>query len=168
MGQDGENLQMFLYLKSLLETKNKKFLEQIGAEEGDEVVPAGVVYVKTAISDLRVNAPDDTLARDAVKAAQEREGMVLDNEDVIGAMGLRYTPLYSAKSPTKILDSKRKYLFTEESFESVMDTVEGAVSDIADRMASGDASASARVLKGGGTRCEYCSFKPICRQAIIK
>lgn len=166
--KDGENLQMFLYLKSLLETKNKKFLEQIGAEEGDEVVPAGVVYVKTAISDLRVNAPDDTLARDAVKAAQEREGMVLDNEDVIGAMGLRYTPLYSAKSPTKILDSKRKYLFTEESFESVMDTVEGAVSDIADRMASGDASASARVLKGGGTRCEYCSFKPICRQAIIK
>ena len=165
---EGENLQMFLYLKSLLETKNKGFLESLGAQDGDEIVPAGVIYVKTSVTDERVDLPDDALALEAVKASQKREGMVLDNEDVIAAMGLRYTPLFSSRSPNKITDSKRKNLFTEESFESVMDTVESAVSDIADRMASGDAGASPKVMKGGSTRCEWCSFKPICRAAVIK
>ena len=166
--ENGENLQMFLYLKSLLETDNKIFLEQLGGKVGDEVVPAGVIYVKTSVSDERVDAPDDELARECVKAAQKREGMVLDNEEVIAAMGLHYTPLFSARSPQKITDSKRKYLFTEQSFESVMDRVERAAATIADKMASGDASASPKVLKGGTTRCEWCAFKPICRAAVIK
>ena len=44
----GENLQMLLYLKSVVETENPEFKEKLGVGEGGKVIPAGIVYVKTA------------------------------------------------------------------------------------------------------------------------
>ena len=41
----GENLQMFLYLKSVTETKNQAFLDRLGIGDGGSLIPAGVIYV---------------------------------------------------------------------------------------------------------------------------
>ena len=164
--KEGKNLQMFLYLKSILDTKNEKFKERIGLGEGGRLIPAGVIYVKTSITDKRIDIPSDELAREAVKEAQGREGMVLDDEEIISAMNMRYTPLYSKRTPDKIPDSKRKYLFTEESFDGMMSDALSTVSDVADRICEGDASASPRD-DGTALHCEMCEFKPICRSKVI-
>ena len=53
--------------------------------EGGRLIPAGVIYVKTSVRDVRIDTPDDGLASAAVKAAQGREGMVLNDPEVIKA-----------------------------------------------------------------------------------
>ena len=58
-------------------------------------------------------------------------------------------------------------MYDERGWESIMETVYGSVGKIADGIRSGDASARPLIDKKGGTACEYCEFKPICRKAII-
>ena len=165
---EGRNLQMFLYLDAIVNSKSKGFCEAAGVEGDGRLHPAGVSYLKTAIGDTRINLPDDAMALEEVKEAQEREGMVLDNDEVIGAMGLRYTPLYSKRSPDKISDTKKKYLFTEEGWDSIMETVRSSATKIASGIRSGSACATPTVSKDGSTHCEWCDYKPICRKAVIK
>lgn len=165
--EEGRNLQMFLYLDAIVNSKNPDFIRNIGAE-GGKILPAGVIYHKSSLSDVRVPIPDDELAYSAVSAAQSREGMVLSDDDVISAMGLEFTPLYSKKSPNKISDSKRQFMFDEDGWQSIMNTVHEVTANIADGIRSGDASANPSVNEKGHTACEYCEYKPICRKAIIE
>ena len=160
----GANLQMFLYLKALLESENEAFKAGLGVGESGRLMPAGVIYVKTSVGDVRVDTPDDAAAEQAVKSAQRREGMLLDDEEIISAMNLKYTPLYSAKTPDKIPDAKRKYLYSEEGWEQIMQTVEGSVAGVADGIRSGEMPATPKWQKDGKSSCEYCEFKPICRK----
>ncbi len=161
---EGANLQMFLYLKALLESENESFRSSLGVGKSGRLIPAGVIYVKTSVGDVRVDTPDDAAAEQAVKEAQHREGMLLDDEEIISAMSLKYTPLYSAKTPDKIPDSKRKYLYNEEGWEQIMQTVEGSVARVSDGIRSGEMPATPKWQKGGKSSCEYCEFKPICRK----
>ncbi|MBQ8583403.1 MAG: PD-(D/E)XK nuclease family protein [Clostridia bacterium] len=161
----GSNLQMFLYLKALLDTENERFKQAAGVGDGGRLIPAGVIYVKTAVGDVRVDTPSDEAAIDAVKAAQEREGMILDDPEIISAMNIKYTPVYSARYPDKIPDGKRKYLFSEESFGEIMKTVESSVMSVAAGIRGGDASAAPKADPRGIVHCDFCEYKPICRVA---
>lgn len=159
---EGANLQMFLYLKALVESDNHGFRAALGVEEDGRLIPAGVIYVKTSVRDVRVDLPDDGIADEAVKSAQGREGMILDDPDAIDAMTLKYTPVYSKRTPDKIADTKRKYLYDEQGWSQIMDTVEDSVRRVADGIRSGHMDATPKEHKGK-TPCEYCSFKPVCR-----
>ena len=154
---------MFLYLRALVESDKKKFRERVGVGEGGSLVPAGVIYVKTAVSDMKIQTPDDSLAEEAVKAAQGREGMILDTPENITAMTLRYTPVYSPSYPNEIRDNKRDLLYTPDGWKDIMETVEGAVITAADGIRGGVMTASPKE-KGSSSPCEYCEFKPICRK----
>ncbi len=160
---EGMNLQMFLYLKALVESENQKFRERLGVNEGGNIRPAGVIYVKTNIRDVKIARPDDDIAMKAAKTAQEREGMILDDEDVIGAMTLKYTPVYSERNPDKISAANRKYLFDGEGWNNIMQTVEESVCRVADGIRRGTMDASPKE-KGNDSPCDYCDFKPICRK----
>ncbi len=161
---EGSNLQMFLYLKALVDSENEKFRESLGVENDGRLLPGGVIYVKTSVRDVRVDTPDDLVASDAVKAAQGREGMILDDPDSIGAMTLKYTPVYSRRTPDKIPDTKRKYLYDEAGWDSIMKTVEGAVIGVADGIRGGIMDAAPKERKNQSP-CDYCNFKPICRRS---
>lgn len=165
---EGSNLQMFLYLKSLIETENASFKEKMGVGDGGRLIPAGVIYVKTAVSDVRVDLPDDALAEETVKSNQKREGMVLGDPEILSAMRLKYTPVYSERTPDKVPAAKEKLLFSEESFGDIMKTVEGSVADVADRMRQGKIEAHPKHKGSDSLPCEYCEFKPICRSAVKK
>lgn len=161
---EGANLQMFLYLKSLVESENRKFRESLGVGENGKLIPAGVIYVKTSVRDVRVDTPDDELASQAVKSAQGREGMILDDGDSIAAMTLKYTPLYSRRTPDKIPDTKRKLLYDEAGWQGIMDTVESSVIRVADGIREGKMDADPKEKKNQSP-CDFCEFKPICRRA---
>ena len=145
------------------DSKNDKFRESIGVADGGRVMPAGVIYVKTSVSDVRVDSPDDELAISTVKQAQAREGMLLDDPDVISAMTLKYTPLYSKRTPDKIPDAKRKFLYNEEGWGEIMKTVEPSVLSVAAGIRGGEMDANPKEQKVKSP-CEYCPYKPICRR----
>ncbi len=165
---EGSNLQMFLYLKSLVESDNKRFHRDLGLGESGRIVPAGVIYVKTTVGDVRIDTPDDNAAEEAVKSAQGREGMILNDPDVISAMDVRYTPVFDARYPDKITKTKEKYLYTEEEWGEIMQTVESSVMRVADAIRDGEMPATPKWLKSGKSSCEYCEFKPICRKVEKK
>ena len=160
---EGANLQMFLYLKALVESENEKFRASLGVGEGGRLIPAGVIYVKTSVRDLKVDTPDDSIASEAVKSAQGREGMILDDPEVISAMTLKYSPVYSMRTPDKIAKTKEKFLYTEEGWGEIMHTVEDSVCRVADGIRSGVMDANPKEHKGKSP-CDYCNFKPICRR----
>ena len=161
---EGSNLQMFLYLKALVESQKKEYRKGLGVGKDGKIIPAGVIYVKTAVSDVRIDTPDDNLAEEAVKSAQEREGMILDNADSISAMTLRYSPVYSPSYPDQIRSNKQHLLYTEDGWSNLMNTVESAVLRVSDGIRDGKMDAQPKETKGRSS-CEYCEFKPICRKA---
>ena len=96
--KNGENLQMMLYLKAVVETDTEAFKKRIGAPESSRLIPAGIVYVKTSVADITVDHPSDELALAEVKAAFERIGASLDDERSLEAMNPDYIPVVKARN----------------------------------------------------------------------
>lgn len=167
--KEGKNLQMFLYLKAICDTKNEEFRKLLGVGKNGRIIPAGVVYVKTSLSDVTIDRPSREDAERALRAAQKREGMVLNDENIISAMGLEYTPLYSEKSPDSILKSKEKFMYDESDFDTIMKDIENVVQSIVQKMRSGEISANPRLVgKRDRSPCEYCNYRAVCRNVRTK
>ncbi len=163
--EHGKNLQMFLYLRAIIDSKNEEFKKDIGLCDGGRIIPAGVVYHKTFIGEENLPIPDDSLALETVKGKQTREGMVLSDDEVLAAMGLEFTPVYDPKHPESINPKKTDRLFTEEQFnKDIAETVEGSVKRVARKMREGKICAEPNV-DGDFSPCNFCDFKPICRNA---
>ncbi len=158
--EKGRNLQMFLYLKAIMESDKKKFRQSLGVSENGKIIPAGVIYVKTSLSDVVVDVASDDEALRAVKENQLREGMVLDTDENLSLMGDEYIPGQNKRDGAK-------YRYTEEGLADIMKTVESSVLKIADRIKSGKAHAKpdpdAKV-----SPCDYCDYKPVCRNVKVK
>ena len=82
-------------------------------------------------------------------------------------MGLEYTPVYNKKKPNEINEAKRKYLFDEDEWQDISDTVETSVKTVAERICRGEFPAIPDTEGAGYSPCVYCEFKPICRKAEI-
>ena len=162
---EGRNLQMFLYLKAMIDSKNQKFRESIGQSGNGRILPAGVIYVRTSVDDVKLKAPDDSLETKALEEAQERSGMVLDDEEIISAMGTRYTPVGTKDG--QIAPKTEHLRYDEEGWEKLMKTVEESVITVARGIRSGSACATPST-SGGHSSCEWCEYKPICRKVRIK
>ena len=158
----GQNLQMFLYLKAIVDTKNKKFLHELGVKDGRAPIPAGVVYVKTEVGDVRIDSPVKEIAEKAVADAQTRNGMILGEDAVFAASNAKYLPVRMKADGTPYATSADK-VYTREGWGELCLKLKGVVESIADRMKSGDVSARPLVEKGRKSPCEYCEFRPVCR-----
>lgn len=164
--EDGKNLQMFLYLKSIVDTKKPEFLKEIGVENDGKLIPAGVIYVKAEIGDVKIDRPSESESIEKVMAAQGRQGMILDDPVSIAAMNTSYIPVKFKKDGTPEARSKER-LYSYDGWESLCDKMNGVISDVSKKMRGGDIQASPMVKPRGETPCEYCKFKPICRNAKI-
>ena len=162
--KNGENLQMFLYLKSIVESKNQKFKERIGLKHSGKLIPAGVVYVKTSLSDVKVNHDDTDEITEAIKKNQGRDGMILDDPISIAAQNPEYSPVKYRKDGTPLAASE-KYLYTPDGWDELMNTVEEVIGGICAKMRSGDIHAEAKGHRGEKLPCEYCEYKPFCRKS---
>jgi ATP-dependent helicase/nuclease subunit B len=159
---DGKNLQMFLYLKSITDCKKKSFRKLLGVGEGGEILPAGLIYVKTEIKDQRVASPSDEAADAAVKAAQRRVGMILNDNEVIGATGEKYLPVKFTKSG-EVDKRYAKYLYTPEDWNEISDRIDGVVGRIGHMISSGYIKSTSGKDKQKKSPCEWCKFKAFCR-----
>ena len=158
---EGKNLQMFLYLKSIVETDNESFKRMLGAKEGGRVLPAGVVYMNAAISDAKIDSPSPEAEEAALNAAQKRSGMLLYDPVSISAMNPDYLPVSFKKDGEPYATSKNR-LYTLEGWEELCSTLSDVVCDIAENIRHGDISAKPMRSKSYSP-CERCAMKPICR-----
>ena len=163
---EGKNLQMFLYLKSIIETEKSGFRDRIGAGEGGRLIPAGVIYMKADIKDGKIPRSDPEAAKAAVEEMQLRIGLVLDEEESLAAMNPSYLPVkYDDKGkPTRYTVQN---LYTLPEWDSFCDTISNVMRDIGDRMVSGDISATPFKNGKKNSSCTYCDFKAICRNAKV-
>lgn len=162
-----ENLQMFIYMKAIVEGENKALREDLGISEGTKIHPAGVLYAKTGVRDLEISLPDDAIALEIVKDAQRREGMILDTPEIINATTIKYSPMYDKRYPNKIPDAKRKYLYSEDEWKNISETVDRSIGCVADRIRSGNIEANPKEM-ARGYACDFCKFMPICRKGIVE
>lgn len=166
--EEGKNLQMFIYMKAIVEGKNKALREDLGIDEKTEIHPAGVLYAKTSVRDLCIEVPDDNIALEEVKKAQRREGMMLNNPEVISANTVKYSPLYYGRNPEKIDTQKEeKWLYNEDRWKEISATVEGSISRVANKIRSGKIEATPAEI-GRGFACDFCKFMPICRKGRVE
>ena len=161
----GLNLQMFLYLKSVTETERKEFRNSLGVSENGKMIPAGVLYVKTAIDNAKISKNSESELNDALKANRARLGMLLDDEKSISAMNSEYIPIKYKKDGTYDSHSLSK-LYTLGGWDRISDIIENSVKTVCEKMASGDIDAlPLKKQSGKGDACSYCNFKAICRNA---
>ena len=158
--ENGRNLQMFLYLKAIMESDKAKFRESLGVKNDGKIVPAGVIYIKTSLADAQIDRDSNDEALAAIKKNQAREGMTLEGEINESLMGEDYIPGKGKR------DSEN-YRYSEEEFEEIMASVENAVINIAGKIRSGKADAEPN-LDGKYSPCEWCEFKPVCRNVKTK
>ena len=158
--EKGRNLQMFLYLKAIMESDKAKFRESLGLGENGKIIPAGVIYVKTSLADAHIDRDSDELALDAVKKNQLREGMTLDGDMNDALMGEEYIPGKNKREAAK-------YRYSEEGFDEIMQKVEDSVLRISEGIKSGRAEAKPN-LDGTFSPCDFCEYKPVCRNVKVK
>ncbi len=154
---DGENLQMFLYMKSITDSASPDFRRELGVKNQGKIIPAGVLYASTKVKDTTVNSSSDLLAADAVKELYIRQGMILDDKKNLEASNPLYLPR-NAKNPTD-------YTYTLDRWSSMMKDIETVVLDTVDQMKSNEFKASPREAVGKSTPCDYCNYRVICRSA---
>ena len=156
---NGKNLQMFLYLKAITDTKNPVFRKELGVGENGKIIPAGVIYVKTDIKDVSVVHSSISEADAAVRKNQQRRGMILNDEIAISAMNRDYIPIHFTKGGAPYKESE-KYLYDMNGWDELNSKISEKITEISSSMKSGDISTA---KKGDDSPCSYCKFKPICR-----
>lgn len=159
---EGKNLQMFLYLKAIVETENQKFRENIGVTGDGRILPGGVIYVKTDMSDVTVPHADEEAAKAAIKKKQERRGMLLDDKLSLDAMNKDFIPVkFKANGEP---DSRyQKYLYSYDEWRELDGKISEKVCEVAEKIKSGDISTT---NQKHNPPCDFCQFKPICRKNI--
>lgn len=158
---EGRNLQMFLYLKAITETDNEKLKQSLGVGKGGRIIPAGVIYIETDMSDVKIDKNDRALAEEARRAAQRRRGMLLNDDESISAMNPAYLPIKYKKNGEPDARSE-KLLYTEDGWKEINETISEKVLEVAEGLRSGNISPTKKTTKEN--HCETCKFKIICRR----
>ena len=160
--EKGKNLQMLLYLFSLWKNKNPIFAN------GEEVLPAGVMYISASPKDIRLSAPSYAAdIREKAKDALTRSGRILEDEDIVRAMDHmlsgHFVPLAREKDGSIKWD---KHFASLEKMGDLLTQMQKTVSDIGSSMRRGHAHAEPSNDSMGrlGTLCDYCAFKVMCRR----
>ncbi len=158
---EGKNLQMFLYLKAIVDTDNEGFRRELGVGDSGKIIPAGVIYVKTDLSDVTISHADGSAEEAALLENQRRRGMILDNQESIAAQNKDYLPV---KFTTKGAPHSRytQFLYTGDYWEDLGKKIENKVREISGMMKDGNIAPTKET-----SACESCKFKAICRKNMI-
>ena len=162
--ENGLNIQMLLYLFAICNSNSDTFKKDIGCESNENPKPASVMYISTNIPTLKVAS--GTSQEEIFSTASEsisREGLILNDPNIIKALNNEENPKYILNATA---DEDGKYagnsLATADDFTALEKLVEKTISDIAEEMKKGHASA-VPLITGQSSPCNYCSMKQLCR-----
>ncbi len=160
---EGEDLQLLLYLFTLWKSDRPGFLSALGAKEGDEVLPAGALYLSTELNEVTVRTPGG----EEEEPLCHRSGLLLSDEGALSAMDRtqsgRFIPIRYNKDGSVSKNDLDK-LASLEKMGELLSTIQQTVTELAVRLQSGCAEATPQ-KEGKISPCLYCKWKPICRRA---
>lgn len=151
--EQGFNLQMLMYLFSLCDNAKD--------EEGNELLPAGVIYQPTKFSKMKL---DSFEAKEDFCKEYRNSGLLLCDEDVLRAMDKelsgRYIPVKTdpKTGEIKLSDS----LVSLEEMGKLSQTLKGLLQTMYAELRAGDACAKPKD-HSKGEACKYCNLKSLCR-----
>ena len=155
----GLNVQMLLYLFTLINNKNEKFNERLGGTP----YPAGVVYLSSSIPTLELGDYEtDDAVTERAQNELKRSGLLLDDENILEAMNDELSSKFLAGIKRKADGTiSGNALASPELFYELEEHIDKTLISITEEMKSG--AASAIPLEYATDACEYCDMKPICR-----
>ncbi len=164
----GLNTQLLVYLISLWKSQNPAFLSRL-CREGEELLPAGVLYTGARIADTTCDTPAE--AEEFVGQlgrALKRSGLLLDDSDVLRAMDKelsgRYIPVKLDKNG-EMTGASRKSLASLERMGELVGELHDVICRIAQELREGEAAARPRDGGKPNRACEFCDMRAVCRSA---
>ena len=161
--EKGENIQMFLYLRSLTENPGSAIKDALGIPESGRMIPAGALYMNALTEDK--NQPSPPPEDRKISMADSRDGMLLDDPVSLAGMHPAFIPVKYNKDGSVSAASK-KNLYSAEQWDQMMKSLSDVVEDIANRMKMGNIEAIPRKKKNASP-CEYCAYKAVCRNHVL-
>ena len=163
--EHGINLQMLVYLFTLCRNDSTKFKRSLGLKDTQDTLPAGVIYVSTAIPTIEASDYSTTsTVLSEVEDSFKRTGLILEDEDVLYAMNHELdTRFLAGIKKNKSDELEGKALASSEDFANIFEKISSTIRKIAGELHSGNANASPLSYKNQ-LPCDYCSSKPICRR----
>ena len=160
----GINVQLLLYLFSVLRCPPGKFREKLTGKPDGEIRAAGALYFSARPGET---SSDTLISReDAIALAEEnvdRSGVLLSDETVLRAMerdlGGKYIPATQGKKGIK-----SSAALSGEEMEQLEQTMIDSIARVGGEMCSGAAEARPMKLHGKDP-CTYCIMKEVCRAA---
>ena len=166
----GIDLQMLLYLHTLVETEDETFRRSLGLAKNEKILPAGMFYLMTGKKAVPLDTPCtvDELRR-ASSEAIVRSGLLLNDTAVIHAMARENAEKIFGLTVRKngnMKASKEITLADADELDSYFSVMKNRIVSLGNRMCKGEAHALP-LLKGanGSSSCEYCAYKSVCRNA---
>jgi ATP-dependent helicase/nuclease subunit B len=170
--RQGLNVQLLLYLFTLLKNSPDTFKELMGMQQGGSLLPAGVMYLTANIPPITIDedlSPEEI--RDLAKGRLLRRGLLLNDPEILSAMNDQLDPAFlgevkrtRAKSADDIGVSG-KNLIDLDAFNALGEELEQTIRSIATSMKKGDAQARPLVHKNQEA-CRYCDMRAVCRSAV--
>lgn len=151
----GQNLQMPLYMKAVMENGKEKF---------GECLPGGMFYfaARESVVDAERNDSDDKISEQRIKSAK-MNGMFLDDSDSYTALEPDGRSIYSPVRLTKKMTlDKRSPFYTYEQYEILSDYLELILKETAEGIRGGDITPQP-IDSADGSACTYCDYKSVCR-----
>ena len=157
--EEGEYLQMFIYLRAVTESRGKEFLDRLGVGPMGRAIPAGVIYVKTSMKDVTISNENEE--SEALQGLYKRDGMLLDDSVSISAMNPDFLP----PMPDKPSRTHQSRLYDNGGWQEICDTVDRVVGRISGELRSGVVRSTPKAKSD--TSCNWCPYKEICRNAKL-
>jgi len=152
----GMGMQMLLYLFALEQTGTERY--------GEEIVPAGVLYVPARDSIVSANGDLTDEELDTVKAkTRKRSGLILDDGDIIAAMESSENPEYIPVSFKKDGSLSSDSLAGGEQFKALHSHVDERLLELSENLSGGKIDASPYYRGEADNACLYCPYVSVCR-----
>jgi len=161
----GLNLQMFLYLFAVWNTKKDFFMKKVKCD-GD-ILPAGILYFSARSPEVDITSEEQFgFVYDEAKNSVERKGMLINDLDILKAMDKKLDGTYI---PVKLKKNGEiaagAHLCTIEEWGKLSEKINNILKKIASDMKSGRVKADPLKTKNPNENpCLYCKMKPICRR----
>lgn len=160
--REGANTQMLLYLFTLCSAPGARVTAEAGIGKDGRVLPAGITYLSSAVSSIKVS--DLSVSEDEILATAanslSRTGLLLDDPDLLDAIS------HSQRSSLLLGASREKggkSLISAEELSALEGEIRDTLISIAERIYAGVADCQPKSI-GGSDPCKYCTAKPLCRR----
>ena len=134
----GLNLQMFLYLFSILKNGGSRY--------SDTLTPSGVLYMPAKRSEVtKKDGADDASVSKDIEKGYRMNGLLLDDEQ-----NKKGAPFFSASYESSL------------EFSLIQDKIEELIKKMADELVGGKLSVNPLYVGRENKACKYCDFHKIC------